>query len=590
MQSPENSIPVSCKNTPFGIRIDLCSNAEEQIIHNEGRADNNQPLESTYESILQNRDKYVKQVIGYMPAAIQFEELVTAWHDPSPIIVATDGGLKGSIGTHGYVMVQDGSTDLLVSGFGAEKAMEGTLTSTREELIAMLAIQYLINIFQEWIGCPKNGEFIVITDSEAAKTIRGREIASYDSAVFLKQEMDVEMEIRRMEKLSKLEKMEIIWTKSHVDGVSDNPYYSALNEMADQLATKAREGVIKKTIKQQIYHLFPGNKIALSINGYLVHNNRKSIIRRECHQAALKQYLINKFEWEERTFQMIEWTSFGRALKSYKETARPGLIKYIHGWQFRNRQKRKFGLATLEGSVEKCPWCNEEEEVGHEFKCTSATMTRARKAGWRTLKRRMAKCTTQEVLHKLWLGFHSVTENHAPESGQKYTTEEVRAASAFDEQTRIGWPLFLRGYITADFGRANYEATSEGERKMDPVTWTTKLIKEIWVLGLDLWKQRNMKVHGSEYISIEEKVRIAERITELYTKIKPKVSPTDEWLFNKSVKKRLEQSYMAQVGWVEQVESHLHNIIKNTELVTTRKIKHIEYCKTSGIIGREQIF
>ena len=574
-----DAMPVQGTKSPFGWKIFL-NTEEARPIPREI-----QSMDMKFYSLIDKLPQFMQKTIGRITGTC-LDNLEEVWNHKT-IIAATDGGLKEKIGSHGYLLVESGSHEPFIRGYGAEQALYKTMTSTREELIAMLAVHYLLKVLQQLYGKIDSPNIFFLTDSEAAQSIRKKEVGSHQTVKWLDKEMDVESEIRRMEKVVGIN-AEIIWTKAHVTGESENPYYTMLNEMADALATEARVGVENGSVDQVRHDIFPGTKIALSVNGFLIHNNRKEIIRRECHYDTLKMYICEKFGWNDQRFYTVDWDALGRALRGFQQISRPGILKYLHGWQFKNRQKKKFGLSPRDPNAEQCPLCNEEETVGHEYTCKAPQMIKARKTGWKLFRNRITSFTEPEVIEKIWFGIHSVTDDHSPDPGKTYSDSEREVAKAFERQNEIGWDKFLRGFVAMEWGIVNYAISHEAQ--MDPTTWTAKIVRELWTMGLGLWAERNAKLHGNQWsISLEERSRSADRIRELYREVKPIISTELQWLFNKSVKMKLQESYAAQTSWIEQVESSCKSEIEKMELNNTRTKAHVEYVRNTGIIGNNYI-
>ena len=138
----------------------------------------------------------------------------------------------------------------------------------------MLAMQYVLEIVKETIGRNSMPELNFVTDSAAAKSIRQKNIEDFQSNRWLDQEMAIESEIRRMEIASGIRPTEIVWTKSHIEtNTAKDPYLTHMNDMADSLSTLARDKVESEPTHQVVHGMFPGSRIALLINGYVVHNN-----------------------------------------------------------------------------------------------------------------------------------------------------------------------------------------------------------------------------------------------------------------------------------------------------------------------------
>ena len=337
--------------------------------------------------------------------------------------------------------------------------------------------------------------------------------------------------------------------------------------------------VMSGKMKQSIYGLLQGSRAGICINGFMIHNNRKKILKYHCHYDHLKRYLVEKHSWESSTFNMVEWESLKRAQLATKAMARPGITKLMHGWQYNKYQQNKFSKGQMEHNT-KCAMCEEDEDKGHDLVCRSRKMINARKAGWRILKQKMRPYTEQVILDKIWYGWHSITEDHEPDVGPLHEEEMRATRDAFESQTKIGWRQMFQGFISKDWGELNFKMMTSDTAQLDPISWTTKLIGEIFSLRLGLWNERNEAVHGNIWaISLEEKDYVIERTTELYNLVYPRVSEEDKWLFKKNVRHKTMEPTSMLVGWIDQVEARYGDLIKSAKLHTERRKQHEEYTR-----------
>ena len=569
---PTDTKPVQCIDSSFGITV-----------MNDIEVTPNIQTESILQSI-KNAPKYKRQIIGQIKSSIGLMKLKEEWNEKPDIIAATDGGLKDELGSHGYKIVFAGETEAIIEGHGAEQTANGTMTSTREELIGILAIYYIIQTCIEVWGKPKNGlDIQIVTDSEAAKTIRERNIEKLKPTIIMGPEMDIEMEIRRVVALLNITKSTITWTKSHVnkhDNVED-PYLTQLNSDADNLATEARDKAINHTMEPHIHDLLPGTITSAKIGNHLIHNNRKIRVKDHCHDEEMRKYLIRKHGWNDNIFHSVDWEAVNRSMKRYKPTTRVGIAKMIHKWQHTNVKKKKFTINPVKRKEvsDKCKRCGEIEEAMHGFKCKSIEMKALRKKGWKMIKTKMRPSTSEKVLEKIWYGLFSMEEGHEPECGPIYTEEEKALSQCFDQQTKIGWANFCLGRVSKQWGRINYENTKYRKNKIDPTSWTAKLIQELWRYSQGLWTGRNEKEHGQTLaISIDEREHVLNRIRTIYRIVRPLVLEEDKWLFRSTEIKKCKESYAKQIGWIAQVENKYLQVLIENECEDTRTYAHSNYC------------
>ena len=425
---------------------------------------------------------------------------------------------------------------------------------------------------------------MIITDSKATELIRSRSKIKGSKVISMEKEMNIEMEIMRTIAQSEMQQPNIEWVKAHTDiEEAENLYYATLNSMADDLATEARNKVLNEGMAPVIHSMFPGTIAALKVGKHLIHNNMKKIIKKHCHYEELKYYLKKKHTWSEQVYGMINWEAIGWAMKSYQPCSKPGIVKYIHGWQHNNRQKWKFSKENDNSKMRICPHCEEEETSEHILECNGQGICKARRQGWKVLREKMKPYTSPLILDKIWLGLHSIENNHAPDFGPCYDEETETIRGTFEEQSKIGWTKFFLGFIATEWGVLNNKLNRDV--KIDPVAWTAKLVREVWNFGLGLWAERNNTVHGNKWTtSIEDKSKIMEKIKLLFEVVKPVVLEEDKWLFNKEEKLKKKEPFPAQVAWVEQVETRYEEYLQTHELYP-RSEKVSAICPEYRFIG-----
>ncbi len=124
-------------------------------------------------------------------------QLGKQWHQVDNLIVcATDGGLKDSIGTSSYAMFLPGITSAVPSGVAGEYQPRNSASSTRQELLGQLAIEYWLRHLQDRWGTPRCGvKLMLITDSQASIDIIAKVPNVGTIRDMIAPEMDVGLEI-----------------------------------------------------------------------------------------------------------------------------------------------------------------------------------------------------------------------------------------------------------------------------------------------------------------------------------------------------------------------------------------------------------
>jgi len=136
----------------------------------------------------------------------------------------------------------------------------------------------------------------------------------------------------------------------------------------------------------------------------------------------------------------------------------------------------------------------------------------------------------------------------------------------FNEQTETGWNDLFLGRISNKWGRANEKLTSDYKNPQDPTTWNARFIREAMKLVLSLLSDRNKQTHGNiGNKSIAERDETVKTLQRYYKLVKPLVPPQDLWLFQQSEKRKIQDTFLIQISWVDALERNCRHILIATE-------------------------
>jgi len=214
---------------------------------------------------------------------------------------ATDGGYGEEIGSWGYLLFFDNEEKPILKGYSAETSEFDTMQSTREELLGMLAVEYIMQILGTMWGLPNiNLGLAIISDIESAIGSRednGKVVLGAKGII--RPDIELKMALNRLEEDSKWIKRRIEWTKSHVNKEGLASYETVINQKADDLATTGRETVLSGERQPVQHHMYPGAVAGIKIQGENVTNNVVKNVRKWSHHRKTKIYLKEKYGWAE---------------------------------------------------------------------------------------------------------------------------------------------------------------------------------------------------------------------------------------------------------------------------------------------------
>ena len=121
--------------------------------------------------------KHERQVIGQFEIAMdQLPVSREKWEkNQLKLYCGADGGLKDSVGTNGYNLFIDREDNPLVYGHAAEIQADNSASSTRQYLLAQIAIEYWIRHLVEYLGSSDHPiKVVMVTDSSTSiSTVEG---------------------------------------------------------------------------------------------------------------------------------------------------------------------------------------------------------------------------------------------------------------------------------------------------------------------------------------------------------------------------------------------------------------------------------
>ena len=171
---------------------------------------------------------------------------------------ATDSGLKDSIGTSSHGLLFPGESKAILLGFAGEYQPKDYASSTRQELLGQLGVEYwLEELSQRWGISRKGFEVILITDSQSSIDIMDNVLGHRSIRDTLLPEMDVALEIFRLQSEHQWVRKRLIKVESHIEMIqAPDKIYWECNELVDKLATHARTVYIRDSLENVQEHYF----------------------------------------------------------------------------------------------------------------------------------------------------------------------------------------------------------------------------------------------------------------------------------------------------------------------------------------------
>ncbi len=261
----------------------------------------------------------------------ELTKLSTQWHTQKVALTCgSDGGLKDGIGTSGYVILVGESIDSVIHGYAVEKQRHIAASSTQQELLTQLSIEYWIAHLIDTLGEPKEQLSIqLVTDSQASILILDKMSIIVGMKRILKSDVDVAMEIMQLRHKNSHSTVVRVKVKSHItlEEAPDTVYWTANNKV-DTLDILAREEVEQRLLQENDPCFLPGSRAVCSINGKFCQNELKERVQEASMPAELTNFLCTKYRWTQKNFHQIDWLAHRAVVDTYQVVQNVTVMKY----------------------------------------------------------------------------------------------------------------------------------------------------------------------------------------------------------------------------------------------------------------------
>ena len=489
------------------------------------------------------------RVIGqYDMNAVLLQQLKQTWHgEDCKLVCATDGGLKDMVGTSSYAIFLPNEEQAVIAGRSGEYQPWKHASSTRQELLGQLGLEYWLQKLQEDWGVPRHKVTItLVTDSQASVEILVNAERTLGIKDMLKPEMDVALEILRLRRQHTWIYWDIQKVESHIEKqAAPDEFFWECNEYADQLATKAREELSLEDLKQREMYIFHGTKACCKINNRIENNALYMVLKERINGEVLHKYLLEKYHWSEAQLNDINWPAHNKELAKTPQLRKVTLFKYIHGWLSTNKRRYR----ELKSQTEQCPLCLEDETRGHYFVCGHPQMAAIRVTYWKELVKGLSKNTESGFKEIFIAGLSTIIGREGPTDRTK-TGWHQQFIEAYEAQQDIGWEQVMYGRLSKKW-EPLAQLETEGHTSQGGGQWTGRAVRLCWQFGLDLWTVRNKLVHGNiGGVSNQEQHRVKYLIELLYEELLPQIPQNKKVMFARSRAEMLLIPYQSQLVWL----------------------------------------
>ena len=271
--------------------------------------------------------------------------------------------------------------------------------------------------------------------------------------------------------------------KSHQDKVigKENLNLSEqLNSIADDLVDTYA------SIPKQCH--IQSTPVAVYHNESYLANDCQNKLRSISHFPQAKQYIKNKYNWSEKTFNDIEWTIHHKRIRKLGRHSITVKLEYIH--QFLPSGKMNFDIPH------KCKYCNKTESTttphNHFLQCSQSNIIKTKRLS--LIDNILLNIfTPQSLINIIIQGFSSYYNGQDTTDTSNLLNNELYIAQ---NQNSIGWDNFARGRISTHFQKEITRHFKREKLKQLSQSWTSIVIGNLIDIHLDAWKDRCQDIHG----------------------------------------------------------------------------------------------
>ena len=368
---------------------------------------------------------------------------------------------------------------------------------------------------------------------------------------------DVFRGIRKITQELQQIKWKYTWVKAHMDDVlewTDLSVEQQLNVKCDELAKTAAEEAISGTIRRRHQtdpQLLPHEHIAVYVDKYKQTTDPADSIRYSRSKQLAKQFLTTEIGWSPTQFDLVDWESLHKCLKSKPEGFKTWLAKQHSNFcATRLQMQRWYGAEDSS-----CPSCGSpDERAEHLCRCKNGDR-----------RRLLVECTTDLVR---WM---SIGENTHPDLiiwVERYILGQGIFPTIFDdppttlhelsqEQTIIGWRNFMEGRISKQFLRVQFCHLIHSNSRLTAESWTKTFISKILHITHSQWIFRNFMLHGKTngLLRLQEQEAILLHIEELSTSNKNDLPEESRFLLEFDLEQLRNADYDTQCYWTAAVSA-----------------------------------
>ena len=416
-----------------------------------------------------------------------------------------DGSVQKTYGSFAYGLAQPRSDILLFEQNAPVHGDLDQITSTRCELMGILACLEYLNYLTSKYTFHKKHFILLIADNSSAISAPLKNHTSIKYT--FSPDMDIILHIKYL-----LQQLPFRIKFNHIKGHQDKfkPYddLSTLAKLNVKMDTKAKEFFTspQDTPKYSTtYPSLPGEAVSISDPHSRIVKNFSYNIRRHAIGYKAEKHLAKALNIPQYRLSLLDWKNFSSAHSRQPRNIKTFVTKSIYKHlPTCTRQKR---WKQIESDL--CTLCSEHEESpNHLFQCSAPCIQSYRRKQIKALRDELTSLGTDPYLQRHLMRMILQFTNGFEVTPILHCTENPESVLALNEQVKIGIDNFLRGTIVWRLGCAQ-EAffRSQGNYKSTGDTWAKKLISYLFRTSHMIWTERCTQVAALTDSTFEHQTR-----------------------------------------------------------------------------------
>lgn len=338
-------------------------------------------------------------------------------------------------------------------------------------------------------------------------------------------------------------------TLSHIKGHQDRtksydklPLRAQLNIDADKLAEQWLQQ--HQDFDHSQVPILPTSGCQLHLTpGTITHNLKQELVQARTANN-LRKHLCKKFEWDDATFEDVDWTNHGIALKRLGKH-RKTLVKYLHSFTPVGVRAHMYDKRY----PPECPSCGFPQETTHHL-IHCPKRKEQREQWYKAILDYTTKQHTYPPLQDLIMSAMRAQLDDQPDDSIDIPAEVQEAANA---QAAIGWRQLFKGRLSKQWTLLqDRHLGSQRTDQQNGDTWMAGLIQTMLQQWYNLWTVRNADRHGRDWRTTQasQHRQAIREVTQLYDQYKDNILDEHNWLFDTPLLTRIQQPTASLRQWI----------------------------------------